>query len=167
MTSQPQPVTTLRRSPHHTPRPFGAIAVGLALVLLFVAGVVLLPITREEDRITPAPDAALTAPAPAVTPSDQPRPTYFLVESQTQADLIQRGIDDAAEIRDAQGATPLTASVVQFPTSEAETAFWLDRHEQETIRARLGQNPATVVDLRAPALGPTSTCRLDILSPVC
>jgi hypothetical protein len=75
----------------------------------------------------------------------------YLVASQAQADVAQRGLDEVDAFRAAQSDAPRTAAIVRLPSAAAETAFWLALQEQETIRAGLGLNPATVVDLRTPA----------------
>jgi hypothetical protein len=143
-------VPSLGRPPRRTTRKYGAVAAGIALVLLVAAGLLLWQGTRGDAATGPAETAVTTPTVPVVAPRDQPGPTYFLVGSQAQADAIQRGIDDAAALRDAQGATPLTASVLRFPSVEAEAFFWSTMAEQD--HASLGLDSVTVVDLRTPAV---------------
>jgi hypothetical protein len=141
-------VPSLGRSPRRPTRPLG-VAAGLALVLLVAAGLLLWQLTRGDEATTPT-EAELTTPAaPAVAARDQPAPTIYLVADQAQADAIQRGLADADAIRAAQGAAPLAASVVLFPSVEAETFFWSTMGDQAL--AGQGLPPVTVVDLRTPA----------------
>jgi hypothetical protein len=149
MTTQPQSLPTHGRPPRRITRQLGATAAGIALVLLVAAGITFWQVTQEEQGSNTFPDAAVTAPAPAITPRDQPARTYYIVASQAQADAVQQPIYEWDSIQAMLGTAPLTASVVLLPSVEAEVSFWSVMGEQE--RAGTYMDPVTVVDLRAPA----------------
>ncbi len=142
-------VPSLSRPPRRTTRQLGAIAAGIALVLLVAAGLLLWQLTRDEEATGPTEAELATPAAPAIAARDQPVPAYFIVADQAQADAIQRGLDNSDATRAAQGEAPLTASVVLFPSVEAEVQFWSTMGEQAL--AGQGLNADTVVDLRTPA----------------
>jgi hypothetical protein len=70
----------------------------------------------------------------------------YLVDTQIQADAVQRDLNDAGVLGAAPGTDPRPASVVLFPSVEAEVQFWAAMGEQE--RASAGLGPVTIVDLR-------------------
>jgi hypothetical protein len=147
-------VPSLGRPPRRPTRQVGALAAGLALVLLVAAGVVLWQLTQDDAATTSTEAEGITPAAPAIAARDQPAPTIYLVADQAQADAIQRGLADSDAIRAAQSEAPLAASVVLFPSVEAEAFFWSTMAEQD--HASLGLDSVTVVDLRTPAArGPT------------
>jgi hypothetical protein len=138
---------------------------GLAVVLVVVVSLGLWP---RADRGSEAPAGAGLAAAVMTdsiaqeqaaaahasngrTARPDPGPVLYIAGSAAQADAAQRDIDDTNTLRAALGTAPLIASVLLFPSAAAEAAFWLTRHEQETVRAGHSLDPVTVVDLRTPA----------------
>jgi hypothetical protein len=75
-------------------------------------------------------------------------PTLVLVGSAEQAQLQQRGIDEADVIRAGMGVGPL-AYTVQQVTSDADAATWARTIADENLtRVSLGLPEITVADLR-------------------
>jgi hypothetical protein len=147
-------VPSLGRPPRRTTRQVGALA-GLALVLLVAAGLLLWQVTRDGTSTGPTEAEVTTPAAPAIAAREQPGRTYYLVASQAQADALQQGINEGDVFRAALGTSPFAASVVLFPSVEAEVQFWSTMGEQE--RAGQGLAPVTVVDLRTSA-APRGAC---------
>jgi hypothetical protein len=138
-----------------------------ALVLIVVVG---LSLWEPPERAGEAPAAAGSAAAVgegtapliggmaevyrAQAASGATAPPIYLVASQAQADAVQRELAEA-DIRGigaALGTAPRTASVVLFPSAEAEVYFWSVVGEQE--RAGTFMDPITVVDRRHAAGAP-------------
>jgi hypothetical protein len=141
-------VPSLGRPPRRTTRQAGALAAGIALVLLVAAGLLLWQLTRGDEATTPTEAEITTPAAPAGAARDQPASTIYLVADQAQADALQQGINEGDVFRAALGDAPVAASVLLFPSLEAEVQFWSAMGEQE--RAGQGLTSVTVVDLRAP-----------------
>jgi hypothetical protein len=150
-------VPTIGPTSHpRVPHP-GTVAALAALALLLAASALLSRATRDEESVTPAPEAVPTAPAPA-TPVRAPTDalTVYLVGTPAQAELAQRGISEAeairAELRNTgvAGETNSESMVLLVASAEGETALrWLV--EQDAIRAELGLPPIRFVDLRTVA----------------
>jgi hypothetical protein len=135
-------VPSLGRPPRRPTRQLGALAAGIALVLLVAAGLLLWQGTRGEEATGPT-EAALTTPAaPAGAARDQPAPTLYLVASQAQAQVVSAALEEANAIRVTLGEPTLALEVMWFDSVEAEVQFW------STIGAQPDRH---VVDLRTPA----------------
>jgi hypothetical protein len=134
-------VPTLGRPPRRTTRQYGAVAAGIALVLLVAAGVVLWQVTRPASSSTAAPEAAVIAPAPAIAARDQLASTIYLVASPAQAQVVYADLEETNAVQVTSGEPMLASEVLWFDSIEAEVQFWSQMGAQQNRH---------VVDLRAP-----------------
>jgi cytoskeletal protein RodZ len=135
-------VPSLGRPPRRTTRQLGAVAGGIALVLLVATGLLLWQLTRGDEPTGPT-EAALTTPAaPAVAARDQPAPTIYLVASQADAAAVYAALEEANAVQVTSGEATRAPQVTWFASVEAEVQFWSTMGAQQDFH---------VVDLRTPA----------------
>jgi hypothetical protein len=141
-------VPTLGRPPRRTTRRYGAVAAGIALVLLVGASLLLWQVTRDGTSTGPTAVEVTTPAAPAIAARDQPASTIYLVASAAQAQVVSADLEEANAVQVTSGEPMLASQVAWFDSIEAEVQFWSTMGAQQNIR---------VVDLRAPTAVPAAT----------
>ena len=124
-------------------------ALGVALVV--AVGIAVWQLTDGDGADTViAPQESLAAPVTAATrPATATGPTYFVVASQAEADVLQASINDANMVRAQLGDAPLPSAVLVADSAEAETRILRSIVEDDAIRGGMGEPAITVVDLRS------------------